>query len=91
MSFPYGKIPVKILDNVLIVPDNGVLTSASKNILFKVVDGKVEPANVEILGASDNSYAVNGEIKEGDVIVVGSDSLLMRLKKGTHVLVSKGE
>ena len=85
------KIPVKILDNVLIVPDNGVLTSASKNILFKVVDGKVEPVNVEILGASDNSYAVNGEIKEGDVIVVGSDSLLMRLKKGTHVLVSKGE
>ncbi len=86
-----AEIPVKVLDNVLIVPDNAVLTSSGKNLVFKVNTGKVEPVNVAILGASADSYAIEGDLKEGDVLVKGSDSLLMRLEKGTEVITDTGE
>ena len=85
------KIPIEILENTLLVPEGAVLTSAYINVVFKIVNKKVEPVNVEILGSSTDSYAVNGDLREGDLVVVGSDSLLMRLKQGTEVLVGKGD
>ncbi len=84
-------IPTQIIENCLMVPDNAVLTSAYKNVVFRIVNKKVEPVNVKILGASENSYAIEGNLNEGDLIVKGSDSLLMRLEKGTEVLIGKGE
>jgi len=85
------KIPVRVMEDVLLVPDNGVLTSSANSVVFKIVDGKVEPVKVKILGASENAYAIEGNVKDGDTVVAGSDSLLMRLEKGTEVLTDKGE
>ena len=95
-SLPLGsrisvKIPSDVLTNATLVPDGCVLTSSSKNIVFKVENDRVEPVNVKILGFSSDYYAVEGNLKEGDIVVKGSDSLLMRLNKDTRVKVSKGE
>ncbi|BBB32606.1 RND family efflux pump membrane fusion protein [Thermotomaculum hydrothermale] len=85
------EIPVEVIQDALLVPDGAVLTSAYTNTVFRIVNKKVEPINVKVLGASANSYAVEGNLHEGDLVVVGSDSLLMRLEKGTEVLLGKGE
>ncbi len=95
-SLPLGsrisvKIPSDILTNATLVPDGCVLTSSAKNIVFKVENDRVEPVNVKILGFSSDYYAVEGNLKEGDIVVKGSDSLLMRLNKDTRVKASKGE
>ncbi len=95
-SLPLGsrisvKIPSDVLTNATLVPDGCVLTSSSKNIVFKVENDRVEPVNVKILGFSSDYYAVEGNLKEGDIVVKGSDSLLMRLNKDTRVKASKGE
>ncbi len=84
-------IPVQTIKEALIVPENAVLTSSEKNIVFKVEGNRVLPVNVKIIGISADEYAVEGDLKGGDTVVCGSDSLLIRLDKGTEVITDRGE
>ncbi len=52
---------------------------------------RVLPVNVKIIGISADEYAVEGDLKGGDTVVCGSDSLLIRLNKGTEVITDRGE
>jgi len=55
-----------------------------------VVNGKVKTVPVHMLGQSEDGFAVSGNLNSGDVVVVGSDSLLMRLSGGTSVKAVEG-
>jgi len=83
------EIPTQIIESAMILPGDGVLT-AQKSIVFKIVNGKIQPVSVELLGNSSDSCAVRGDLKEGDQVVRGSDSLFLRLFKGMSVIVHKG-
>ncbi len=84
-------VAVKVVEHALIVPENAVLTSSDKNVVFKVENNKVVPVNVRITGTSSDLYAIEGNIAEGDIVVCGSDSLFIRLDKGTEVITDRGE
>jgi RND family efflux transporter MFP subunit len=83
------EIPTQIIDKAIILPNDGVLT-AQKSIVYKIVNRKIEPVSVELLGNSSDSCAVRGDLKEGDQVVRGSDSLFLRLFEGMPVIVHKG-
>ncbi len=84
------EIPTQVIKNVLLLPENAVLTS-QHNIVFKVNNNKIKIENVKILGSSIDNYAISGNLNEGDTVVKGSDSLFLRLSNGSEVILNKGE
>ncbi len=84
------KLPIQRIESAILLPTGSVLKSVDKASVFKVVNGKVKTVPVHMLGQSEDGFAVSGNLNSGDVVVVGSDSLLMRLSGGTSVKAVEG-
>ncbi|GEM_PF-1797630 len=78
-------IPVKRIPNALMAPMGCVLAGPKLSTVFKIVESKARVARVKILASSPEEFALQGDLKPGDLLVKGSDSLLMRLAGGTAV------
>jgi len=53
--------------------------------VFTVENNRVHTVPVRIMAESDTAVAVKGDLKPGRTVVLGSDSLLMRLSDGITV------
>ncbi len=74
------------IPDALIVPTAAVLRGAKNAVVFVVKNGVVHTVSVRVTAESENEMAVEGELSPGEAVVVGSDSLLMRLFDGLRVV-----
>ncbi len=81
-----ARLSVDALHDVLLVPGAAVLVGPSSNRVHVVEADTVRVVPVEILADSQGTTAIRGELSPEDILVVGSDSLLMRLANGVHVV-----
>ncbi len=78
-------IPVKRIKNALVVPMGCVLAGPKISTVFKIEEGMARVVKVKVIASSPKEFAVQGDLRPGDLVVKGSDSLLMRLAAGTAV------
>ncbi len=83
------RLTVDSLPNVLLVPAAAVLTGAHASRVHVVQADTVRVVPVEVLARSGEQAAVAGNLAPRDVLVLGSDSLLMRLADGVRVAPRK--
>lgn len=79
------RLAVDVLPGVLMVPAEAVLQGVQMARVHVIQGDTVKVVPVEILAASGDVMAVRGNISANDNLVVGSDSLLMRMANGVHV------
>ena len=79
------RLAVDVLSGVLIVPADSVLESAHISKVHVVESDTVRVVPVDILATAGNRMAVQGKLSANNVLVLGSDSLLMRMANGVHV------
>ena len=84
------NLPIQHITSAILLPTGAVLKSVDKASVFKIVNGKARVIPVTVLGESEDGFAVSGALNSGDSVVVGSDSLLMRLTDGTNVKPVEG-
>ncbi len=83
------RLGVDALHDVLLVPASAVLTGASSARVHVIEADTVRVVPVEILASSGEVTAVAGNLSPTEDLVLGSDSLLMRLADGVHVAPRK--
>ena len=79
------RLAVDILSGVLLVPATAVLEGVKQTRVHVIESDTVRVVAVDVLARSGNVTAVQGALTPGDKLVLGSDSLLMRMANGTHV------
>ncbi len=79
------RLAIDVMANVLLVPAQSVLEGVSQARVQVVESDTVRIVPVEVLAASGETMAVRGDLKTADLLVMGSDSLLMRMANGVHV------
>ncbi len=79
------RLTVDVLSDVLIVPTNSVLEGVGQSRVHVVENDTVRVVPVIVSATSGNIMAVQGELTVDDVLVLGSDSLLMRMANGVRV------
>ncbi|UCG14616.1 MAG: efflux RND transporter periplasmic adaptor subunit [Deltaproteobacteria bacterium] len=84
-----GIVEVEVtMDNAgpgAIVPRSGLLQNARGDFVFKVVENKVHVLPVTVLGVGADSAVVTGDLTEGDRVVIGDESRLLRLTESMEV------
>jgi RND family efflux transporter MFP subunit len=68
----------------LLVPKDAVVPAGETRKVFRVVDGKVEPVLVKIVGYFDGNVAVEGPLNVGDQVVIRGNE---RLRPGQEVAI----
>ena len=93
-SVPFGlplgasvevRLKVDLLSGVLMVPIGAVLEGVDITRVHVIESDTVRVIPVEILAVSEDVMAVKGDLSPADQLVLGSDSLLMRMADGVHV------
>ena len=79
------RLTVDSLTGVLMVPANAVLEGVDVTRVHVIEADTVRVVPVEILATSGEVMAVRGALSHADHLVLGSDSLLMRMASGSHV------
>ncbi len=79
------RFGVDLMDNVLLVPVNAVLEGVSRTRVHVIEADTVRVVAVDVLASSSSVTAVQGALNTNDILVLGSDSLLMRMANGVHV------
>ncbi|NOY24054.1 MAG: efflux RND transporter periplasmic adaptor subunit [Acidobacteria bacterium] len=74
------------LADVLVIPANSVLQGTARSVVFAVKNGVIHTVPVQITAEAQSEMAVKGKLTPGEPVVVGSDSLLMRLSDGLAVI-----
>jgi RND family efflux transporter MFP subunit len=72
----------------LVVPQDALLESGRGTFVFRVVDGVIHPAKVDVLMRSSGEAVVRGAVAAGDRIVQAQTARLMTLAEGTKVRAS---
>ena len=70
--------------DALLVPKDAVVMAGSDRLVFAVVDGRVMPVMVNIIGYYDSEVAVKGNLKPDDLVVTRGNE---RLRPGQAVQV----
>ncbi len=78
-------IAVDVMPNAMLVPASAVLEGVSQTRVHVIESDTVRVVSVDVLARSGAMTAVHGELSPGDKLVMGSDSLLMRMANGVHV------
>ncbi len=77
---PESYVSVKILvpqGEHLTAPYNALMDTGKQNFVFiKVDEGKFEPRPVNLLVETSDKIGISGDIKEGDMVVVGGNFML---------------
>lgn len=72
------NIVVKQLDDVLIVPNRAVRLLNSQRVVYKLVNGIPQAVNITLGATADvNSQILDGDIKEGDTVVLNPPSTFL--------------
>jgi len=79
------RFATDILPSALLVPAKAVLEGVKQTRVHVVESDTVRVVAVEILARSGSVMAVKGDLTPGEKLVVGSDSLLMRMANGVYV------
>lgn len=79
------RLTVDQLAGVLLVPADAVLEGVARTRVHVVEDDTVRVVPVEVLARSADVVAVKGNLAPAEILVRGSDSLLMRLADGVRV------
>ncbi|BAT71055.1 RND family efflux transporter MFP subunit [Thermosulfidibacter takaii ABI70S6] len=75
-----------------IVPTNSLLHTTKGYFVFAVSKNEtVRIVGVKLLGSTERLAAVEGNLAEGERVVVGSESVLLRLKNGEKVKPVSGD
>jgi len=86
-SFIDVEIETEKYLNVLTVPENSLLRLDNNAIIFKLKDNlNVSPVKVKVLTISKGIAAIKGDFKQGDLVVVASETILLRLSKDSKVI-----
>ncbi len=70
--------------NALLLPKDAIVTAGNDKLVFMVVEGKVAPINVEVLGYYGGNVAVAGKLTPGTNVVVRGNE---RLRPGQSVTI----
>jgi len=79
------RLAVDVMPRVLMVPTTAVFEGVQVSRVHVVQDDTVRVVPVRILATSGEVVAVRGQLSPNDRLVIGSDSLLMRLANGMPV------
>ena len=81
-----AKVVFSLADtkNALLIPKDAVVTAGSKSQVYRVMDGKALPVDVNILGYYGNNVAVEGNLQPGCKVVVRGNE---RLRPGQSVVI----
>lgn len=72
------------------VPLRSLLQNHDKNYVFKVVnEDQVKTLPVTLLGWTEKTASISGDLSVGDKVVAADEAALLRLGEGTKVLVTK--
>jgi len=69
----------------LLAPKDAVVSSGDDKVVYTVQDGKAMPVSVNILGYHEGSVVVDGNLKDGDPVVIRGNE---RLRPGFPVVVA---
>ena len=70
--------------NALLIPKDAVVIAGSKRLVYHVVDGRVLPVDINILGYYGNNVAVEGNLQPGCKVVIRGNE---RLQPGQSVVI----
>ena len=68
----------------LLIPKDAVVTAGNNRLVFSVVQGKANPVGINIIGYYDGNVAVEGDLKQGDLVVIRGNE---RLRPGQPVQI----
>lgn len=72
------NIVVKQLDDVLMVPNRAVRLLNEQRVVYKLVNGTPQVVNITLGATADlNSEILDGDIKEGDTVILNPPSQIM--------------
>ena len=81
--------------NVLQIPDDAILESGTRNIVFvSEAEGKLSPREVSVGDHGTGAVEIRDGLKEGDVVVLGANFLVdseSRLKAAISAMTSAGK
>jgi membrane fusion protein, multidrug efflux system len=77
------------IDNAVIIPLNALLENQNGSFAFRIENGKITVLRVRVLGKNGESAAVDGNLKNGDMVATGDEGKLLRLSEGMTVVPRK--
>jgi membrane fusion protein (multidrug efflux system) len=80
--FGYVTIHVSIKDNALMIPEEGIIPNGDKFSVMKVVEGKVQPAEVKIGTRKSGMVEITEGVAEGDLVITAGH---MKVQPGMPV------
>jgi RND family efflux transporter MFP subunit len=72
--------------NALLVPKDAVVTVQDKQVVYTVVEGRVKPIVVDVIGYYDGDASIKGNLKPGDPVVTRGNE---RLRPNVAVQILK--
>lgn len=75
------------LSSVLIIPEKSLLELAGEAVVYRIERNRISRVQVKVLGKSNALVAVKGPLAGGDNVVLGTESLLLRLADSMEVAV----
>ena len=78
--------------NGFIVSEESILHQKNDDYVFVVnKENRVNPVKVDVLGKSDNSVIVSGNLQNNDTVILADESRLLSLRKGQQINTFKRE
>jgi membrane fusion protein, multidrug efflux system len=88
-----GTVDVDVItrriDKAAIIPLNALLENQSGSFAYKIEGGKISVLRVRVLGKNGEYAAVDGDLKNGDMVATGDEGKLLRLSEGMTVVPRK--
>ncbi len=84
------RVPIKRVQDTLIVPTRAVMEESGSSFIFKIVNGKAKKVTIEIEDVQSYQTAIKGEVKAGEDIVVNGQLTLSDNSK-VDVVKESGE
>jgi len=85
-----GSVSVDVItgkiDKGLIVPLNALLENRKGSFVFKIENNQAKVISVQVLGKNSEFASVKGDMKNGDMVIVGDEGKLLRISDGMPVM-----
>jgi len=76
-------------DPGIVVPLNALLENRKGSFIYKVENGRAKIIFVQVLGKNSETASVKGDIKNGEMVVLGDEGKLLRIADGMSVVPQK--
>ncbi len=77
------------IDQGIIIPLNALLEHQKGSFVYKVENGKAKVVSVQVMGKNGEAAVVKGDIKKGEMVILGDEGKLLRIADGMPVTLQK--